>query len=104
MATAIVSDSNAALPGDAARGLPVHFAPLEIRFDGRPYLDGVDLAPADFYAALRSGGALPTTSAPTPAAFLDAFRRASAEADEAVCVTLSAELSAAPPPLPASPI
>lgn len=95
MATAIVSDSNAALPNEAARGLPVYFAPLEIRLDGRTYLDGVDLAPADFYAALRSGGALPTTSAPTPAAFLDAFRRASAEADEAVCVTLSAELSAA---------
>ncbi len=95
MAAAIVSDSSAALPGEAASGLPVYFAPLEIRLDGRTYLDGVDLAPADFYAALRSSGALPTTSAPTPAAFLDAFRRASAEASEAVCVTISAELSAA---------
>ena len=95
MATAIVSDSNASLPAEAARGLPVFFAPLEIRIAGRVYADGVDLAPADFYALLRSGGALPTTSAPTPAAFLDAFRRAAATASEAVCVTLSAELSAA---------
>lgn len=95
MATAIVSDSNATLPAGAASGLPVYFAPLEIRILGRAYADGVDLAPGDFYAMLREGGALPTTSAPTPAAFLDAFRRASASADEVVCVTLSAELSAA---------
>ena len=95
MATAIVSDSNATLPDEAAHGLPVYFAPLEIRVAGRVHADGVDLALADFYAMLRAGGALPTTSAPTPAAFLGAFRRASAVADEVVCVTLSAELSAA---------
>ncbi len=95
MSTAVVSDSNVSLPADVTRGLPLFFAPLEVRIGGRVYADGVDIAPADFYALLKSSGELPTTAAPSPGAFLDAIRRASETADEVVCLTLSAELSAA---------
>ena len=94
LSTAIVSDSNASLPAGVTRGLPLFYAPLEVRVGGRVYADGVDIAPADFYAILRSNAEPPTTAAPTPAAFLRAFREASEAASEVVCITLSAELSA----------
>lgn len=95
MSTAVVSDSNVSLPADVTRGLPLFLAPLEVRIGGRVYADGVDIAPAEFYEVLRASAELPTTAAPSPGAFLDAFRRAGEVAGEVVCVTLSAELSAA---------
>lgn len=95
MSTAVVSDSNVSLPADVTRGLPLFFAPLEVRIGGRVYADGVDIAPADFYELLRSSPELPTTAAPSPGAFLDAIRQAGEAADEVVCLTLSADLSAA---------
>lgn len=95
MSTAIVSDSNVSLPADITRGLPLFLAPLEVRIGGSIYADGVDIAPAEFYELLRASTELPTTAAPSPGAFLDAIRRAGEAADEVVCITLSAELSAA---------
>ena len=95
MATAIVSDSSVSLPADVTRGLPLFLAPLEVRIDGRVYADGVDIAPAEFYARLKSSADLPTTAAPSPGAFLDAIRRAGEAADEVICMTISSELSAA---------
>ena len=95
MATAIVSDSSVSLPADITRGLPLFLAPLEVRIDGRVYADGVDLAPAEFYALLKSSTEMPTTAAPPPGAFLDAIRRAGEVADEVICMTISSELSAA---------
>ena len=95
MATAIVSDSSVSLPADITRGLPLFLAPLEVRIDGRAYADGVDIAPTEFYARLKSSAELPTTAAPPPGAFLDAIRRAGEAADEVVCMTISSELSAA---------
>ena len=95
MATAVVSDSNVSLPPDVTRGLPLFLAPMEVRVGGRVYADGVDIAPAEFYALLESGDETPTTAAPSPGAFLDAIRRAGEAAGEIVCVTLSADLSAA---------
>ena len=95
MATAVVSDSNVSLPADITRGLPLFLAPLEVRIGGSVYADGVDIAPAEFYALLKSSAEIPTTAAPSPGAFLDAIRRAGESADEVVCLTLSTELSAA---------
>ena len=95
MATAVVSDSSVSLPAHVTRGLPLFFAPLEVRIGGRVYADGVDIAPAEFYELLRTSAELPTTAAPSPGAFLDAIRRAGRVADEVVCITLSTELSAA---------
>ena len=95
MSTAIVSDSNVSLPADITRGLPLFLAPLEVRIGGRVYADGVDIAPAEFYELLRASAELPTTAAPSPGAFLDSIRRAGETADEIVCLTLSAGLSAA---------
>ena len=94
MTLAIVTDSNSSLPPDLVRELPLHIVPMVVHHEGRVYRDGVDLTPAGFYALQAASATLPSTSAPRPGAFLDAFREAAEHADEVVCLTLSAHLSA----------
>jgi DegV family protein with EDD domain len=94
MTIAIVTDSNVSLPPGMLEGLPITVVPLEIHHEGQVYQDGVDITPAQFYALQREAKTLPTTSAPQPGAFVDAFSRAAETADEIICLTLSSELSA----------
>ncbi len=94
MTLAIVTDSNASLPPDLVRDLPLYVVPMQIRHEDRVYQDGVDIAPNAFYALQANSPTPPTTSAPQPGAFIDAFHKAAEHADEIVCLTLSARLSA----------
>ena len=73
----------------------MRIVPFAIHHAGRTYVDGVDLSPAGFYALQAGPPPLPTTSAPQPGAFLDAFRSAHQTTDHVVCLTVSASLSAA---------
>ena len=96
----IITDSNASLPRELVRGLPLLIVPMEVHSGGRTYRDGVDLTPQDLYAMLRAGERA-TTSPPLPSAYLEAFREAvetagsPGPAREIVCLTPSAELTAA---------
>ncbi|MCH7607687.1 MAG: DegV family protein [Chloroflexi bacterium] len=90
----IVTDSNASLPRELVRGLPLVIVPMEIHAGGHTYHDGVDLTPQELYAMLEAGE-LATTSPPQPGAYLEAFREAREPAREIVCLTPSAGLSAA---------
>jgi DegV family protein with EDD domain len=94
MTTAIVTDSNISLPPALLAALPVFVVPMEIHHDGQVYRDGVDITPHEFYDLQRDAQRMPTTSAPQPGAFVEAFERAAKTADQIVCLTLSAELSA----------
>ena len=91
---AIVVDSAASLPADMRRQSQLHVVPMRLTFGGRTYLDGVDLSPSDFYRMLRESREIPTTSAPSPSSFLEAFRQASEEAEAALCLTVASRFSA----------
>lgn len=67
--------------------------PMQVMFGQETFRDRVDLKPADFYRRLREAKELPTTSQPTPAAFVKAFRAAREEADEVLGIFVSAALS-----------
>jgi DegV family protein with EDD domain len=62
-------------------------------FGNETFLDRVELTPEEFYVRLRTCKELPTTSQPTPAEFVQAFRDARNEADSVVAVLLSSGLS-----------
>ncbi len=89
---AIVTDSTACLSPELAARFGIEVVPTEVELEGRVYRDGVG-APEAFYAHLRKAKAAPKTSAPSPGAFLEAYRRAAARAKSILCITLPPELS-----------
>jgi DegV family protein with EDD domain len=89
---AVVTDSSTCLPAELLKAHRITAVPLTFLFDGGPQYDGA-LSGREFYALLRASRRFPTTAAPAPAAFLEAFRRAAATADSALCVTLPAAFS-----------
>jgi len=90
---AIVVDSSNDLP-DAVLDLHrIVMVPLQVMFGQESFRDRIELKPEDFYRRLRSAKELPTTSQPTPAEFVRAFREAREEADEVVGIFLAGVLS-----------
>jgi len=67
--------------------------PMRLVVAGETFLDGPDLAPTAFYRKLRDTSEAPTTSAPAPGGFLDAFRTAAREASTVLCLTVSPKFS-----------
>ena len=89
----VVVDSTVCLPQEVVEGAGLLVVPLEMVFEGATYRDG-ELAPAQFYQMLTEAQRLPTTSAPRPASFLQAFQEASQRAESILCLTLPPSLSA----------
>ncbi len=94
-AVAIVTDSAAALTESLLANHKIHVASMEVTVGDETFVDGPDGALDDFYARLRTTDKLPTTSAPKPGAWLEAYGVAANQADAVFCITLSASLSAA---------
>jgi len=89
---AIVTDSVSCLPRDLLREYGIKVVPVELHYRGRTYRDGEDVTPEQVYSWLAQGPELPTTSAPPPAAFLEAFRQFK---DRSIlCITVASRLSA----------
>ncbi len=94
--TAIVTDSTADLAPDVAAAAGLRVVPLYVTFGAEEMRVGVDLTSEQFWARLLAPDApFPTTSAPSPGAFRQAFEACFAEgADAVVCPTIGSKLSA----------
>ena len=89
----IVADSSACLPAALIREYGIIVVPLAVHFNGEVYHDG-EIDQGEFIERLRSSEHYPTTAAPAPGEFLDAFGRArEAGADAVLCLTLSSRYS-----------
>lgn len=93
MGIRIICDSTCDLTGKEAEKLGVTLVPLKVLFGEEEYLDGVTIAPAEFYAKLKEAKELPKTSQPSPDSFLELFRQAKEEGDEVLCILLASNLS-----------
>jgi DegV family protein with EDD domain len=71
--TGLVLDSTSDAPQLAERP-EVRIVPLTVSFGDQDYRDHVDLDPPSFYARLAASKVTPTTAAPSPQAFADAYR------------------------------
>ena len=93
--TSIVVDSGASFPSDIllSQHEGLHIVPITVHLGGRSYLDGIDLSPSEFYERLKSTVDTPSTSAPSPAQYLDAFCKASGETESILCLTVSTRFS-----------
>ncbi len=91
MSVRIIVDSTTDMtPAVAARVKLVH---LTVRFGQEELVDGVDINTQQFYTRLTQSDELPTTSQPTPYAFVSLFSEAVAAGEDVVCITISSKLS-----------
>lgn len=88
----IVTDSTASLPPEVAQEHDITVVPLQIQIGHETFEDGGDLSHDEFYRRLAAG-ALPTTSQPTPAKFLEAYRRLFEVAESIISVHIMATAS-----------
>ena len=89
----LVTDSAADLSPEQAASLDCHIMPLTLTLDGKVYLSGVDLAPAEFYALLESTDSFPSTSQPSAGDFADLYRKLAQVDPEILSVHISSGLS-----------
>jgi len=90
----IVIDSVASIPEKLIREYGIEVVPLVAVFEDRVYRDGIDLkTPAELFQQVEKAVKFPTTSAPSPADYLEAYRRLSRKADGIFCLTMSSKMS-----------
>jgi DegV family protein with EDD domain len=90
----LVTDSTCDIPSEWIEKYNIIVVPLTIVFGDQQYLDGVELSAEQFYERLPKEAHHPSTSQPTPKAFLDAFGKAAASgADEILVIVISSAMS-----------
>jgi len=94
MTVHIVTDSASDMPKALTSELDIAVVPLTVRFGDEPEIVDGSISPQDFWRRCQAAPVLPQTSAPSAGDFEEAFRKAGADGDGVVCVTLSADLSA----------
>jgi DegV family protein with EDD domain len=91
---ALVTDSTCDIPVEWREQYAITVVPLTIIFGSQQYLDGVDLPAVEFYERLLKETIHPTTSQPSPRAFLEAYQQAAAAgAEQIVVFTISSAMS-----------
>jgi len=92
---AIVTDTDASLPLDLADKYNIIQVPINVLFGEESFRDVFDITSAETFARIDREGGLPTTSAPSPGQFAEAYQTAfEGGADRVLCFTVSSEVSA----------
>ncbi len=71
----ILTDSTSAIPQNLLKKFKIETVPINIIWDGQTFADGIDLERDEFFARLRNSFHAPSTAAPTPGAFSQAFEK-----------------------------
>jgi DegV family protein with EDD domain len=93
MSVSIVTDSVACLPDDVAGKYGISVVPMEIIYDGKVYQDGIDMSPREFYELLSKASVLPTTTAPSPSAYMNTYERLLGKGREILVICPSSKLT-----------
>lgn len=92
---AIVTDTDSSLPAEIAAQYNIRQVPINIYFGEEEYQAAVNIDDAQVFVKIDQVGALPTTSAPTPGQFTQAYQAAfDAGARSVICFCVSAAVSA----------
>jgi DegV family protein with EDD domain len=92
---AIITDTDASLPAEVADRYGIQQVPIMIHFGEETLKTGEEIDDATLFARVDREGKLPTTSAPAPGQFAEAYEAAlSAGVQHIVCFCVSGEVSA----------
>ena len=87
----IITDSCSDLSDEYLQQNNITVVPLHLQVDGADFTPGKDISYEDALNKIAAAHDMPKTSQPSPEAYARAFR--SAAADQALCLTLSSQLS-----------
>lgn len=90
---AIVTDSTTAIPPEIAAEKNMTIVPLYVNWDGKSYLDGIEIKLEDFYKRLETSKSLPTTSQPSASAFNDVYENLLSKGYDILTIVISSKLS-----------
>ncbi|HEY41032.1 MAG TPA: DegV family protein [Dehalococcoidia bacterium] len=90
---AIVTDSIANLPPEVIEQYRITIVPINICFRGEIYRDLLDVSTSEAYEMVLQDPDNFSTSPASPGHYLEAFREASKQAKNILCITLSSKLS-----------
>jgi DegV family protein with EDD domain len=92
---AIVTDTDSSLPAEVAARHNIRQVPINIHFGQETFRACVDIDDAGLFARVDRGGDYPTSSAPSPGQFVEAYQAAfDGGAEAIVCFCVSGEVSA----------
>jgi DegV family protein with EDD domain len=94
-AIAIITDTDSSLPNDFAEQHGIRQVSINIHFGEETLRSNVDIHDDELVARIDREGRMPTTSAPTPGQFVDAYQAAfDGGAEAVICFCVSAVVSA----------
>ncbi len=90
----VITDTDSSLPAEVAARHNIYQVPITVQFDEETYEACVNINDKQLFEKIDALGKLPTTAAPSPAAFNSAYTKAFAEgADSIICVTVGSKIS-----------
>lgn len=91
----VITDTDAGLPAEVAAQYGIRQVPITVNFDDAVYETSVDIDDHSLFELIDKYGKLPTTAAPSPGKFAEAYKAAFEEdqADEILCLTVSGAMS-----------
>lgn len=89
----IFADSTCDLPSQLVEQHQIGIVPLYVLFNDEIYRDGIDITTPDLFKKVEELRILPTTAAPSPGDFINAFTPSIEEGYDIVYIGLSSKLS-----------
>lgn len=90
---AIVSDSSAYIPEEFVKKYDLTILPLPLNWQGKTYLDGVDITATEFYKQLSASKEMATTSQVPSSVYYETFKKLLDEGRDVILLGLSKGLS-----------
>jgi DegV family protein with EDD domain len=92
---AIITDTDSSLSLEFSKARGIQMVPIMIQFGEKSLRDVFDINNPETFSRINQEGKLPTTSAPSPGQFAEAYKAAfDSGAESVLCFTVSGEVSA----------